>query len=217
MDVNCHICKKIFYVQNHRIKRGTKKFYCSKECKIKKGTICLLCLKEIDRSKKLGYKEHCLSCYGKYYDKLYPEKHNETKRKMRERQRIKKGIPLDLPLLKNPKGSGSINDSGYKRIVIHGHPNASKRGRITEHAVIMVEHLGRPLTKKETIHHKNGIRNDNRIENLELWSSSHPSGQRVIDKLKFYKEFLEQYGCKVDVSGLTIFDIMDDYKATISS
>ena len=73
------------------------------------------------------------------------------------------------------------------------HPNSTKRNQILEHVFIMSEHLGRPLHKKETVHHKNGIRDDNRIENLELWSHSQPFGQRVEDKLSWCKEFLSMY------------------------
>lgn len=97
---------------------------------------------------------------------------------------------------KHIKGSGYIQANGY-RIITLKHPNASKRNQILEHVLVMSNHLGRPLHKGETVHHKNGIRDDNRIENLELWSSSHPHGQRVEDKVEWCKQFLNEYGFDV--------------------
>lgn len=47
----------------------------------------------------------------------------------------------------------------------------------------MIKHLGRDLRKGETIHHRNGLRNDNRIDNLEIWSRGHGPGQRLDDQL----------------------------------
>jgi hypothetical protein len=78
------------------------------------------------------------------------------------------------------------NSKGYLRQTRDGKD-------VLQHRIIMEEYLGRALADHETIHHKNGQRDDNRIENLELWSKAQPYGQRVEDKLEWCRWFISQY------------------------
>lgn len=68
----------------------------------------------------------------------------------------------------NWKGGKVVNVYGYIEVWNPQHPNAKKSGYVLEHRKIMSEHLGRPLETNEEVHHKNGNKKDNRIENLEL-------------------------------------------------
>jgi hypothetical protein len=81
----------------------------------------------------------------------------------------------------------------YKMIYKPGHPNANSGGMVAEHRFVMSNYLGRPLFGNENVHHINGDRRDNRLENLELWSKGQPAGQRVVDKVKWAIEMLQIY------------------------
>jgi hypothetical protein len=82
---------------------------------------------------------------------------------------------------------------GYVVRAMPDHPAANRAGVVFEHRLVMEEKIGRPLTPEESVHHRNGDRSDNRIENLELWSKRQPAGQRVADKLVFVEEMVDLY------------------------
>jgi hypothetical protein len=95
------------------------------------------------------------------------------------------------------KGGRRAMQNGY--IVLHrpDHPNVMSDGYVLEHVVVMSAFLERPLQKGETVHHRNGRRDDNRIENLELWTKAQPAGQRAEDVLAWCKAYITQYEADV--------------------
>jgi hypothetical protein len=83
--------------------------------------------------------------------------------------------------------------TGYRDVYRPGHPNAGKNGQIGEHRFVMSEHLGRALLPGETVHHRNGVRDDNDIDNLELRVGAHPKGLTVEEAVAWAEEILARY------------------------
>lgn len=87
---------------------------------------------------------------------------------------------------KAANGAGHLTKHGYREVTVGGR-------KTLQHRVVMEDRLGRALFPEESVHHINGVRDDNRPENLELWSSSQPAGQRVADKIAWAKHILAAY------------------------
>lgn len=110
------------------------------------------------------------------------------------------GRPIDEPI-KSPHFANSINDVLWQQ-KSNGYVYGQFEGRrLAQHRVIYSQYLKRALHPWENVHHKNGVRNDNRLENLELWITPQPNGQRITDLVEwcvtnypdFVRSALEQH------------------------
>lgn len=104
--------------------------------------------------------------------------------------RALKRLGVDARRVGQPSKEGTLRhkNNGYITLTF---PDGSRK---SEHRWIMEQHMGRSLLPGENVHHKNGVKNDNRIENLELWTSTQPTGQRVEDLLEWAHEIISRYG-----------------------
>ena len=147
LPISCPICGKKFFPKITGRDRRQK--YCSRECadKGRGGN---------------GYviKKTCLNC-GKEF----------VIRNRGIKSANKQKYCSTKCFYSRNKLKGKIDSRGYVRLYVgRNYPGADLRGRLMEHRLIMQEHIKRVLEPWEQVHHKNGIKNDNRIENLEIIS-----------------------------------------------
>ena len=132
--------------------------------------VCLSCKKVIPPHRKGGptkiIRGLCTSCYGR-----------ATYRGTLEEIALPAGLKKP-----NPIGHRWTTPDGYIGI-------KTEEGPRLEHRMVMEKLLGRKLLSRETVHHVNGLKDDNRPENLQLWYSPQPAGQRVDDLISYMVEY----------------------------
>ena len=156
--------------------RDSKKYYC-KDCGVE---IC-----------SYGRSTYCNKCKFNYFPKPFKgRQHTEKSRKLigiKSKQKFTKEYIMKIRDKHN--GDKSISIGGYIYLVNYTHPNRNSSNHITEHVLVMSEYLGRPLDKKEIVHHIDGDKLNNKVENLYLFSnrgehmSSHMSMNKLIKPL----------------------------------
>lgn len=194
IQFTCEQCKKEFtmlpgFLNAYRIKHGRDPRFCSRQCHgIARRTHtdeheqffnCEQCGKEVARRRYQRSTGH-----NKFYSQqrfCSPACKHAWFASQAERRFLAGEI------------GRHVKRNGYVWLSLPANLNGGTKGEILEHRWVMEQHLGRKLLPEETVHHVNGDRQHNVIENLELFSSRHGPGQRVADKVAFGIEMIALY------------------------
>lgn len=161
---HCKICQRAYGKQFRQTEHSRiyRKIYEEKYRKADRGKIvknCLFCGNQY-KSYKADNRKYCSrKCMGK------APRTKEWRIKQAEARKTKIG-----PKASNWKG-GRRKHKGYILIYCPNHPFKIMRFYVREHRLVMGKHLGRYLRPEEVVHHINGDKTDNRIENLQLFKN----------------------------------------------
>lgn len=106
----------------------------------------------------------------------------------------------------NWKGGKTYHKRGYLMILAPEHPRGLRSPYVFEHILVVESMIGRYLIDGETVHHRNGVRDDNRPENLELWTRPQPPGIRIEGAVEWARTIIERYVKSGVVSPPTTFE-----------
>lgn len=176
MNTICRNCGKTFQGT------GTRRKYCSIECRAAgmrmSRPTCEMCGKTVNRPTARFCSKECqaASLRGKPRT-LFPkpcEMCGKTFQPMKDggKRFCSRACGSKATGLARRKPGGMVDPKGYILVRAPEHPMASRAGYVMEHRLVMAEHLGRNLTPREVVHHINGQKSDNRIENLVVMEKS---------------------------------------------
>lgn len=199
---SCKECSKTFtmmqsYLTAYRKKFGKDPLYCSAACSAlgrrkdadeRNKFVCEQCGKVEHRNRKPGGRIYQQQKYCSHECKVEAQKHRA------------------LDKFNRGEFGRHIKRHGYVWISVPSLVTGKKHG-VMEHRYVMSKSLGRDLLAEETVHHIDGNRSNNAPENLELFSSRHGPGQRVIDKVAFAIEILRLYPEFAKTAGVELRDL----------
>jgi hypothetical protein len=164
VKTTCPGCGAVFEVPPWRVEGGAQPYH-SKQCFETRG--------------HKGHERNCEKC-GKPFRIAFPS--------------YKRRFCFEC---RRPHGSAqTLTSKGYTLVHLpleERPPGQEHQRKFMEHRVVMARKIGRHLTPEETVHHINGNPQDNRPENLQLWSSRHPRGAAVEDQLAWAREIISTY------------------------